>query len=182
MIQWNIFKGQLWSLLKFLKCQPFGVGHSCAVSVLLLGNYARWVCHKMWLFCKNVVQDPGRKHFVVRQDLTAFTRPYSKLGFRVGGTAEQRFRLRAHLREVLINAALTVTNVGQSCGIIWPSMFLIAFFTHIWLSQHWRLAHRKDCLDKKLYPLLTHKHRVPTQKCSVCYVFIGRSVKASKAS
>lgn len=46
-------------------------------------------------------------------------------------------------------------------------------------TKHWRLAHRKDCLDKKLYPLLVHKHRVPTQKCSVCYVFIGRFVKAS---
>ncbi|KAG7260981.1 hypothetical protein CRUP_016928, partial [Coryphaenoides rupestris] len=33
-----------------------------------------------------------------------------------------------------------------------------------------------DCLDKKLYPLLTHKHRVATRKCTVCHVFIGRQV------
>lgn len=46
-------------------------------------------------------------------------------------------------------------------------------------STHYRLAHRNDCLDKKLYPLLTHKHRVATQKCAVCHVFIGRCVKMS---
>lgn len=45
---------------------------------------------------------------------------------------------------------------------------------HLVIITDVRLAHRKDCLDKKLYPLLMHKHRVPTQKCSVCYVFIGR--------
>lgn len=43
-----------------------------------------------------------------------------------------------------------------------------------------RLAHRSDCLDKKLYPLLTHKHRFSTQKCSVCHLFIGRYVCKSK--
>lgn len=32
----------------------------------------------------------------------------------------------------------------------------------------------------KLYPLLIHKHRVVTQKCAVCHVFIGRCVKISK--
>lgn len=80
---------------------------------------------------------------------------------------------------MLIKAALSATSAGQGCGIIWPLMLLMLFFTHSWLPQHCRLAHRKDCLDKKLYPLLMHKHRVPTQKCSVCYVFIGRSVKAS---
>lgn len=48
---------------------------------------------------------------------------------------------------------------------------------HKWLFFFfYRLAHRSDCLDKKLYPLLTHKHRFTTQKCSVCHVFIGRCV------
>lgn len=42
------------------------------------------------------------------------------------------------------------------------------------LFTHYRLAHKNDCLDKNLYPLLTHKHRVLTQKCAVCHVFIGR--------
>ncbi|KAG7260988.1 hypothetical protein CRUP_016935 [Coryphaenoides rupestris] len=40
-----------------------------------------------------------------------------------------------------------------------------------------KLSHRSDCLDKKLYPLLTHKHRVATRKCTVCHVFIGRQLK-----
>lgn len=45
-----------------------------------------------------------------------------------------------------------------------------------------RLAHRSDCLDKKLYPLLTHKHRFSTQKCSVCHLFIGRCVFNKKCT
>lgn len=48
------------------------------------------------------------------------------------------------------------------------------------ISSLLRLAHRSDCLDKKLYPLLTHKHRFSTQKCSVCHLFIGRYVCKSK--
>lgn len=42
---------------------------------------------------------------------------------------------------------------------------------------HYRLTHRDDCLDKKFYPLLIHKHRIATQKCAVCHIFIGRFVK-----
>uniref|UniRef100_A0A665XCX1 snRNA-activating protein complex subunit 3 n=1 Tax=Echeneis naucrates TaxID=173247 RepID=A0A665XCX1_ECHNA len=45
---------------------------------------------------------------------------------------------------------------------------------HLVIITDVRLAHANDCLDKKLYPLLTHKHRVSTQKCAVCHVFIGR--------
>ncbi|XP_041789866.1 snRNA-activating protein complex subunit 3 [Chelmon rostratus] len=45
---------------------------------------------------------------------------------------------------------------------------------HLVIITDIRLAHKNDCLDKKLYPLLTHKHRVATQKCAVCHVFIGR--------
>ncbi|XP_070835649.1 snRNA-activating protein complex subunit 3 [Chaetodon trifascialis] len=45
---------------------------------------------------------------------------------------------------------------------------------HLVIITDVRLAHKNDCLDKKLYPLLTHKHRVATQKCAVCHVFIGR--------
>lgn len=45
---------------------------------------------------------------------------------------------------------------------------------HLVIFTDVRLVHKNDCLDKKLYPLLTHKHRVATQKCAVCHVFIGR--------
>ncbi|XP_010886696.1 snRNA-activating protein complex subunit 3 isoform X2 [Esox lucius] len=45
---------------------------------------------------------------------------------------------------------------------------------HVVIVTDIRLAHRDDCLDRKLYPLLTHKHRVLTRKCAVCHVYIGR--------
>ncbi|XP_069545446.1 snRNA-activating protein complex subunit 3 [Brachyistius frenatus] len=45
---------------------------------------------------------------------------------------------------------------------------------HLVIITDIRLVHKNDCLDKKLYPLLMHKHRVLTQKCSVCHLFIGR--------
>ncbi|KAI3352383.1 hypothetical protein L3Q82_005349 [Scortum barcoo] len=45
---------------------------------------------------------------------------------------------------------------------------------HLVIITDIRLTHKNDCLDKKLYPLVTHKHRVVTQKCAVCHVFIGR--------
>ncbi|KAM3622871.1 uncharacterized protein V6R79_004167 [Siganus canaliculatus] len=45
---------------------------------------------------------------------------------------------------------------------------------HLVIITDIRLAHKNDCLDKKLYPLLMHKNRVITQKCAVCHVFIGR--------
>ncbi|XP_054875892.1 snRNA-activating protein complex subunit 3 [Poeciliopsis prolifica] len=45
---------------------------------------------------------------------------------------------------------------------------------HLVIITDVRLAHRSDCLDMDLYPLLTHKNRLVTQKCSVCHVFIGR--------
>ncbi|KAM4750864.1 snRNA-activating protein complex subunit 3 [Anableps anableps] len=45
---------------------------------------------------------------------------------------------------------------------------------HLIIITDVRLAHRSDCLDKELYPLLTHKNRALTQKCAVCHVFIGR--------
>ncbi|XP_063331305.1 snRNA-activating protein complex subunit 3 [Pelmatolapia mariae] len=45
---------------------------------------------------------------------------------------------------------------------------------HLVIITDVRLVHKNDCLDKNLYPLLTHKHRVLTQKCAVCHVFIGR--------
>ncbi|KAM4583695.1 snRNA-activating protein complex subunit 3 [Odontesthes bonariensis] len=45
---------------------------------------------------------------------------------------------------------------------------------HLVIITDVRLAHKNDCLDKKLYPLLMHKHRIVTQKCAVCHVFIGR--------
>ncbi|XP_037545966.1 snRNA-activating protein complex subunit 3 [Nematolebias whitei] len=45
---------------------------------------------------------------------------------------------------------------------------------HLVIITDVRLVHGNDCLDKKLYPLLTHKHRSLTRKCAVCHVFIGR--------
>ncbi|XP_029913582.1 snRNA-activating protein complex subunit 3 [Myripristis murdjan] len=45
---------------------------------------------------------------------------------------------------------------------------------HLVIITDVRLSHKNDCLDRKLYPLLTHKHRVITRKCSVCHVYIGR--------
>lgn len=91
-------------------------------TVLLLGNLTRWVCHEISHFCENVAQASRRKHFVVRRDFMAFTRPYSKLGFCLGGTALQWFHLGAHLREVLMKVAVSVASVGQSCSVIWPLM------------------------------------------------------------
>ncbi|KAK5865610.1 hypothetical protein PBY51_019867 [Eleginops maclovinus] len=45
---------------------------------------------------------------------------------------------------------------------------------HLVIITDIRLTHKNDCLDKKLYPLLTHKHRVVTTKCAVCHIYIGR--------
>ncbi|XP_076004035.1 snRNA-activating protein complex subunit 3 [Genypterus blacodes] len=45
---------------------------------------------------------------------------------------------------------------------------------HLVIITDIRLAHMNDCLDKKLYPLMTHKHRPITRKCAVCQIFIGR--------
>lgn len=45
---------------------------------------------------------------------------------------------------------------------------------HLVIITDVRLIHRNDCLDNKLYPLLLHKDRVDTQKCAVCYLYIGR--------
>lgn len=59
-------------------------------------------------------------------------------------------------------------NARRSCSSCHERLLFLLFF--------YRLAHRSDCLDKNLYPLLTHKHRFTTQKCSVCHVFIGRCV------
>ncbi|XP_026214699.1 snRNA-activating protein complex subunit 3 [Anabas testudineus] len=45
---------------------------------------------------------------------------------------------------------------------------------HLVIITDVRLVHKNDCMDKNLYPLLTHKHRIVTQKCAVCHLFIGR--------
>ncbi|XP_056265748.1 snRNA-activating protein complex subunit 3 [Pseudoliparis swirei] len=47
---------------------------------------------------------------------------------------------------------------------------------HLVIITDIRLTHANDCLDKKLYPLLTNKFRVVTQKCAVCHLYIGRWV------
>ncbi|KAL6486836.1 hypothetical protein MHYP_G00034620 [Metynnis hypsauchen] len=45
---------------------------------------------------------------------------------------------------------------------------------HVVILTDIRLAHRDDCLDGTLYPLMTHKHRVVTRKCCVCHLYISR--------
>ncbi|KAM9819556.1 snRNA-activating protein complex subunit 3 [Syngnathus typhle] len=45
---------------------------------------------------------------------------------------------------------------------------------HVVIITDIRLTHKDDCLDRKFYPLLTHKHRTATQKCAVCYTYIAR--------
>ncbi|KAM3833956.1 snRNA-activating protein complex subunit 3 [Diretmus argenteus] len=45
---------------------------------------------------------------------------------------------------------------------------------HLVIITDVRLSHKNDCLDKKLYPLVTHKHQVTTRRCTVCHVYIGR--------
>ncbi|XP_077379999.1 snRNA-activating protein complex subunit 3 isoform X1 [Festucalex cinctus] len=45
---------------------------------------------------------------------------------------------------------------------------------HVVIITDIRLTHKDDCLDRKFYPLLIHKHRITTQKCAVCYTFIAR--------
>ena len=37
-----------------------------------------------------------------------------------------------------------------------------------------RCAHMDDCLDRKMYPLQTHKNLVHTNKCAVCNIYIAR--------
>lgn len=74
-----------------------------------------------------------------------------------------------------MKAALSSKNVRQICvlrSVAEPPRNVSSRF-----SAYCRLAHKDDCLDKKLYPLLTHKHRVVTRKCAACHVYIGRSVK-----
>ncbi|XP_035273362.1 snRNA-activating protein complex subunit 3 [Anguilla anguilla] len=45
---------------------------------------------------------------------------------------------------------------------------------HVVLITDIRLAHRDDCLDLKLYPLLTYKHRMISRRCAVCNLYISR--------
>nr|XP_015200718.1 PREDICTED: snRNA-activating protein complex subunit 3 isoform X2 [Lepisosteus oculatus] len=47
---------------------------------------------------------------------------------------------------------------------------------HIIIITDIRVAHRDDCLDKTLYPVITKKHWVQTRKCSVCNMYIPRWV------
>ncbi|KAI2668501.1 snRNA-activating protein complex subunit 3 [Labeo rohita] len=52
---------------------------------------------------------------------------------------------------------------------------------HVVILTDVRLVHRDDCLDIKLYPLITHKHRVVTRKCSVCHLYISRWITTNDA-
>ncbi|XP_026870667.1 snRNA-activating protein complex subunit 3 [Electrophorus electricus] len=52
---------------------------------------------------------------------------------------------------------------------------------HVIILTDVRLMHRDDCLDRKFYPLLTHKHRVATRKCCVCHLYISRWITTNDA-
>ncbi|NP_957409.1 snRNA-activating protein complex subunit 3 [Danio rerio] len=52
---------------------------------------------------------------------------------------------------------------------------------HVVVLTDVRLVHQDDCLDIKLYPLITHKHRVMTRKCSVCHLYISRWITTNDA-
>ncbi|TRY97447.1 hypothetical protein DNTS_008194 [Danionella cerebrum] len=52
---------------------------------------------------------------------------------------------------------------------------------HVVILTDVRLVHQEDCLDVKLYPLITHKHKGFTRKCSVCHVYIGRWITTNDA-
>ncbi|XP_065118380.1 snRNA-activating protein complex subunit 3 [Paramisgurnus dabryanus] len=52
---------------------------------------------------------------------------------------------------------------------------------HVVVLTDVRLVHKDDCLDQKLYPLITYKHRVVTRKCSVCHTYISRWVTTNDA-
>jgi snRNA-activating protein complex subunit 3 len=66
-------------------------------------------------------------------------------------------------------------NKASSVQLGFISVDMVCFILS--LPNVSRLAHKDDCLDRKLYPLLTHKHRVMTRKCAVCHVYIGRCVE-----
>lgn len=71
-------------------------------------------------------------------------------------------RRRTHVWKLALREANLLTFASQ-----WN--VCIFFFLSVC-----RLTHKDDCLDRKFYPLLTHKHRIATQKCAVCYTFIAR--------
>ncbi|KAJ8336158.1 hypothetical protein SKAU_G00395010 [Synaphobranchus kaupii] len=50
---------------------------------------------------------------------------------------------------------------------------------HVVIFTDIRLAHRDDCLDRKLYPLLTYKHRMISRKCAICNLYISRWVTSN---
>ncbi|XP_042548875.1 snRNA-activating protein complex subunit 3 isoform X2 [Dipodomys spectabilis] len=45
---------------------------------------------------------------------------------------------------------------------------------HVIVITDIRLVHHDDCLDRKLYPLLTKKHWLWTRKCFVCKMYTAR--------
>ncbi|XP_012876212.1 PREDICTED: snRNA-activating protein complex subunit 3 [Dipodomys ordii] len=47
---------------------------------------------------------------------------------------------------------------------------------HVIVITDIRLVHHDDCLDRKLYPLLTKKHWLWTRKCFVCKMYTARWV------
>ncbi|XP_028661691.1 snRNA-activating protein complex subunit 3 [Erpetoichthys calabaricus] len=47
---------------------------------------------------------------------------------------------------------------------------------HVVIFTDIRLAHRDDCRDKTMYPLLMRKHWVLSRKCFVCKMYIARWV------
>lgn len=152
-------------------------------TVLLLGNYVRWVCHKMWFFLWECCTSSWKKALRCQTGFDSIHKTFQQIRFPCRRNCVTAVPSVGRLKR---SANKGGTHCHQRRTKLWyhltshaPDPFFFFFPPQHSLSLHWRLAHRKDCLDKKLYPLLMHKHRVPTQKCSVCYVFIGRCVKAS---
>ncbi|XP_067106800.1 snRNA-activating protein complex subunit 3 isoform X1 [Osmerus mordax] len=50
---------------------------------------------------------------------------------------------------------------------------------HLVIITDIRCAHMEDCLDRKMYPLQTHKNLVHTNKCAVCNIYIARWLTTS---
>lgn len=80
-------------------------------------------------------------------------------------------------REFSVKAALNITSRHHGTRSVFSDLTRSINGLSLSLRTRYRLTHANDCLDKKLYPMLVHKHRVPTQKCAVCHIYIGRWVK-----
>lgn len=124
---------------------------------ILPGRSIWWFCHETWILKDTVlVTRSGIKPSLVSWNCASQDRA-ANLVPRMGGKGQWQRNLCVPRKR-------------------WQKLLFMSRTSHFFF---YRLAHRSDCLDKTLYPLLTHKHRFTTQKCSVCHVFIGRCLFVS---